>query len=169
MWVQIQAAAVIGIEAIPIVIEVNVDKGVGYHLVGLPDNAVKESSFRIAAALKNNQYRFPGKKITVNLAPADLKKEGASFDLPIAIGILAASNQIDPFSFNDFLILGELSLSGNIQPIKGVLPITIEAQKMGFKYLIVPKQNEEEAAVVKGIKVFAPQTPQRGNACLSPS
>ena len=151
MLVKIYASAVFGIEAITITIEVNIDQGIGYHLVGLPDNAIKESNYRIAAALKNNGYKLPGKKITINMAPADLRKEGSAFDLPIALGILAASGQISSTVLNKTLVMGELSLDGKIQPIKGSLPIAIQAQKEHFKNVLIPSKNVQEASVVDGI------------------
>lgn len=154
MLVKVLGSAIFGIQATTITIEVNIDKGIGYHLVGLPDNAVKESSYRIAAALSNIGYHLPGKKIIINMAPADLRKEGSAYDLPIAIGILAASNQIKHHEFSDCIIMGELSLDGSVQPIKGALPIALEAKKEGFKHVFLPKVNEDEAAIVDGINVY---------------
>lgn len=154
MLVKVLGSAIFGIQATTITIEVNIDKGIGYHLVGLPDNAVKESSYRIAAALSNIGYHLPGKKIIINMAPADLRKEGSAYDLPIAIGILAASNQIKHHDFSDCIIMGELSLDGSVQPIKGALPIALEAKKEGFKHVFLPKMNEDEAAIVDGINVY---------------
>ena len=154
MLVKIYGSAVFGINATTITIEVNIDKGIGYHLVGLPDNAVKESSYRIAAALSNTGYHLPGKRITINMAPADMRKEGSAYDLPIAIGILAASGQLKHQDFDDCVIMGELSLDGSVQSIKGALPMAIEAKKEGFQSVFVPKNNEKEAAVVQGIDVY---------------
>jgi magnesium chelatase family protein len=154
MLVKVYGSAVFGVEAATITVEVNVDKGVGYHLVGLPDNAVKESNFRIAAALKNNGYNIPGKKITINMAPADLRKEGSAYDLTLAIGILAASGQIKNEHIEDYLIMGELSLDGSLQPIRGALPIAINAKEKGFKGFILPAQNKDEAAIVSGLDVY---------------
>ncbi len=154
MLVKVLGSAIFGIQATTITIEVNIDKGIGYHLVGLPDNAVKESSYRIAAALSNIGYHLPGKKIIINMAPADLRKEGSAYDLPIAIGILAASNQIKHHEFSDCIIMGELSLDGSVQPIKGALSIALEAKKEGFKHVFLPKVNEDEAAIVDGINVY---------------
>jgi len=154
MLVKIYGSAVFGVEATTITVEVNIDKGIGYHLVGLPDNAIKESSYRISAALNNNKYKLPGKKITINMAPADLRKEGSAYDLTLAIGILAASNQIKSEKINEYLIMGELSLDGGLQPIKGALPIAIKAREEGFKGFILPKQNAKEAAIVDGLKVY---------------
>jgi magnesium chelatase family protein len=124
----------------------------------LPDNAIKESNFRIAAALQNNDYRIPGKKITINMAPADMRKEGSAYDLTLAIGILAASGQIRSENIENYLIMGELSLDGSLQPIKGALPIAIKAQQEGFEGFILPKENVNEAAVVDGLKVYGVET-----------
>ncbi|MDQ0592369.1 magnesium chelatase family protein [Chryseobacterium ginsenosidimutans] len=156
MLIKIYGSAIYGVAAQTITIEVNVDTGgVGYHLVGLADNAIKESSYRISAALKNVGYKIPGKKITINMAPADLRKEGAAYDLSIAIGILAASDQILAENIQDYIIMGELSLDGTLQPIQGVLPIAIQAREEGFKGIILPKQNTREAAIVNSLDVFA--------------
>ncbi|QMU65861.1 MAG: YifB family Mg chelatase-like AAA ATPase [Flavobacteriaceae bacterium] len=154
MLKKVYGSAVFGIEATTITVEVNIDKGIGYHLVGLPDNAVRESSYRISAALKNNGYKLPGKKITINMAPADLRKEGAAYDLTLAIGILAASSQIVSEEIENYLIMGELSLDGSLQPIKGALPIAIKAREEGFTYLILPKENAKEAAIVDNLEVL---------------
>ena len=154
MLVKTFGSAVFGVSATTITIEVNIDKGVGYHLVGLPDNAIRESSYRIAAALKNIGYKLPGKKITINMAPADMRKEGAAYDLPLALGILNASDQIKADCLEDYLIMGELSLDGSLQPIKGVLPIAIKAREEGFKGFILPKQNAKEAAIVDNLEVY---------------
>ena len=154
MLVKIYGSAIYGVSAQTITIEVNVDQGVGYHLVGLPDNAIKESSYRISAALKNVGYKLPGKKITINMAPADLRKEGSSYDLGIALGILAASNQIKSDQIGDYVIMGELSLDGTLQPIKGILPIAIKAREEGFRGIILPKQNTKEAAIVNDLEVY---------------
>ena len=154
MLVKVYGSAVFGIEATTITVEVNIDKGIGYHLVGLPDNAVRESSYRISAALSNNKFKLPGKKIIINMAPADIRKEGASYDLTLAIGILAASNQIKFNTIEDYVIMGELSLDGSLQPIRGALPIAIKAKEEGFKYLILPKENAKEAAIVNDLEVL---------------
>ncbi len=158
MLIKIYGSAVFGIEATTITVEVNIDKGVGYHLVGLPDNAVRESSFRISAALANNGYKLPGKKIIINMAPADIRKEGASYDLTLAIGILAASNQIKHENIDKYIIMGELSLDGSLQPIKGALPIAIKAREEGFTHFILPKENAKEAAIVNDVKVLGAET-----------
>lgn len=151
-------SAVFGVHATTITIEVNLGQGINYFLVGLPDNAVKESHQRIKAAFSNNQLKWPGKEITINMAPADIRKEGAMFDLPIALGILAASEQIKCETLAKYIILGELSLDGNLSSVKGILPIAIQAKKEGFKGLIVPTDNAKEAAVVDGLEVYAMET-----------
>ena len=132
MVVKTYGSTVYGVDATTITVETNVSKGSKFFLVGLPDNAVKESQQRIDSALKNIGYRIPGKRITVNMAPADLKKEGSAYDLTIAIGILVSSGQIIADDVQDYLIMGELSLDGGLQPIKGVMPITIKAKEDGF-------------------------------------
>lgn len=144
MLVKVFGSAVFGVDATTITVEVNIDKGIGYHLVGLPDSAIKESSYRIAAALKNNNYHFPGKKITINMAPADLRKEGSAYDLTIAVGILAASSQINADDIGNYVIMGELSLDGSLQPIKGALSIAIKAKEEGFKGILLPIQNVKD-------------------------
>ena len=155
MLVKVYGSAIFGVSAQTITIEVNVDtSGVGYHLVGLPDNAIKESSYRISAALKNVGFKIPGKKITINMAPADLRKEGSAYDLSIALGILAASDQIKAENIGEYIIMGELSLDGGLLPIKGVLPIAIKAREEGFKGIILPKQNIREAAIVDQLEVY---------------
>lgn len=154
MLKKIYGSAIFGVSAQTITVEVNIDQGVGYHLVGLPDSAIKESNFRIQAALKNIGYKIPGKKITINMAPADLQKEGSAYDLTIAIGILSASEQIDNDEIENYIIMGELSLDGSLRPIKGALPITIQAKTEGFKGIILPKANADEAGVVNGINVY---------------
>ncbi|WP_075341229.1 YifB family Mg chelatase-like AAA ATPase [Tenacibaculum agarivorans] len=154
MLVKVYGSALFGVEATTITVEVNIDKGIGYHLVGLPDNAVRESSYRISAALKNNNFKLPGKKIIINMAPADIRKEGAAYDLTIATGILAASNQIQSTNIDEYVIMGELSLDGKLQPIKGALPIAIKAKEEGFNYFILPKENAKEAAIVEGLEVY---------------
>ena len=154
MLKKVYGSAVFGVEATTITVEVNVDKGIGYHLVGLPDNAIKESNFRIAAALQNNHYKIPGKKLIINMSPADLRKEGSAYDLTLAMGILAASDQIKAENLEEYLIMGELSLDGNLQPIKGALPIAIKAREEGFKGFILPEQNAKEAAIVNDLEIY---------------
>ena len=154
MFVKSYCSAISGIEAITVAVEVNITAGVGMYLVGLPDNAVRESQERIRSAFDNCEYRMSGKKVTVNLSPADLRKEGSAYDLPIAIAILAASGQIIAPNLSRYMLLGELSLNGAILPIKGALPIAIQAQKEGFAGLILPEANAHEAAVVQGLDVY---------------
>ena len=154
MLTKIYGSAVFGVEATTITVEVNVDSGIGYHLVGLPDNAIKESNFRIAAALQNNSYKIPGKKIIINMSPADLRKEGSAYDLTLAVGILVASSQIKGEGIEKYIIMGELSLDGSLQPIKGALPIAIKAREEGFKGFILPSQNAKEAAIVNDLKIY---------------
>jgi magnesium chelatase family protein len=154
MLTKVFGSAVFGVEASTIVVEVNVDKGVGYHLVGLPDNAIKESNYRIAAALQNNGYKIPVKKITINMAPADLRKEGSAYDLTLALGILSASGQIQAPELEEYIIMGELSLDGSLQPITGALPIAIKARNEGYKGFILPEGNAREAAIVGGLEVY---------------
>lgn len=154
MIVKTFGCAIYGIDAIPVTIEVNIDKGIKFYLVGLPDNAVKESHQRIEAALQNTGFSFPRRKVTVNMAPADIRKEGSSYDLPIAIGILASSDQMDSGRLADYVIMGELSLDGRLNPVKGVLPIAIKAKQEGFKGIILPESNAREAAVVQGLDVI---------------
>ncbi len=158
MLTKVYGSAVFGVEATTITVEVNVDKGIGYHLVGLPDNAIKESNYRIAAALQNNGYKIPGKKITINMAPADLRKEGSAYDLTLALGILSASGQIMAPMLEKFLIMGELSLDGGLQPIKGALPIAIKALEEGYTGFILPQENAKEAAIVKDLEVYGVQS-----------
>jgi magnesium chelatase family protein len=154
MLVKTFGSAVVGVDAITITVEVNADRGFKFFMVGLPDNAVKESQHRIESALKNVGLKMPGKKLVVNMAPADIRKEGSAYDLTIAIGILAASGQVNNEEVGKYIIMGELSLDGSLQPIKGALPISIQAKKEGFKGFILPKENSKEAAVVDGLDVY---------------
>jgi len=154
MLVKTFGSALNGIDAITVTIEVNIDRGVQFFLVGLPDSAVKESQQRIESALNNNGLKYPKRKITINMAPADIRKEGSSYDLPLAIAILAASEQVSADLLDKYVIMGELSLDGGINPIKGALPIAIRASEEGFKGVIVPKANANEAAVVEDIEVY---------------
>lgn len=154
MLVKTYCAAVNGLDVTTVTVEVSVSRGVLYHLSGLADTAVKESRDRIVAALQNNGIKFPVADITVNMAPADLRKEGSSYDLPLAIGILAAIGKVKPDLLSEYMIVGELGLDGMMQPVKGALPISIRARKEKFKGLIVPKQNEREAAVVNNLDVY---------------
>jgi len=147
-------SAVYGVSAFVITIEVDVSQGNNFYMVGLPDGAIKESTQRIDTAIKHLGYKFPRQKVVVNLAPADIKKEGSAYDLPIALGILAASGQIQAPDLATYIIMGELALDGVLRPIKGVLPIAIEARKAGFKGFILPKENAEEAAIVNQLDVI---------------
>ena len=154
MLTKVYAAALQGIDATIITIEVNSSRGIKFFLVGLPDSAVKESHERIMSALQVNGYKFPTRQIVINMAPADIRKEGSSYDLPLAIGILASVGEIKDEKLSKYLIIGELSLDGSLQPIKGALPIAISAREQGFEGLILPKQNAREAAVVNHLKVY---------------
>lgn len=155
MLIKTYSCALMGVAAIPITIEVNVETGISFFLVGLPDSAVKESQQRIDTALKQNGYKIPGKKIVINMSPADIRKEGTAYDLNLAIGILIASEQIKGVEkVGDYYIMGELSLDGRILPIRGALPIAIEARKRGMKGIIVPADNAHEAAIVSDIEVL---------------
>lgn len=154
MLVKTYGAAVFGIDATTITVEVNLAPGINFFLVGLPDSAVKESQQRIKAAFNNNGYKFPGKEITINMAPADIRKEGSVFDLPIAIAILASSEQVSADHLDKYMILGELSLDGILKPLRGVLPIALNARDSGFKGIILPRENAREAAMVKGLEVI---------------
>lgn len=157
MLVKTFGSAVYGVNAILIEVEVNIVSGVDYHLVGLPDSAVKESNLRIESAVKHVGLSMPRMKIVVNMAPADIRKEGSAYDLTIAIGILAASDQIPNDEIADYLIMGELSLDGTLKPIRGALPIAIEAKRKGFKGFILPLKNAKEAAIVSGLEVYGMQ------------
>lgn len=154
MFTKCYAATLTGIEAILVEVETNVSPGLGMSLVGLPDNAVKESQERIRSAFMNSDVRMPGKRIIVNLAPADIKKEGSALDLSIAAAILGATEQIAQQKLTDYMIMGELSLDGTVKPIKGALPIAINAHKNGLKGIVLPISNADEAAVVEGLEVI---------------
>lgn len=154
MLIKVFGAAVQGIDATLITIEVNSSRGCMFYLVGLPDSAVKESHQRIISALQVNGYRIPTSNIVINMAPADIRKEGSAYDLPLAIGMLAAGEVIQSDKLNRYLMMGELSLDGSLQPIKGALPIAIKARELGFEGIIVPRQNAREAAVVNQIQVY---------------
>ncbi|MGN6248924.1 MAG: magnesium chelatase domain-containing protein, partial [Ginsengibacter sp.] len=155
MLVKTFGSAVYGVEAITITVEVNVSAGGFVTIVGLADSAVKESLERMESAIKTNGYHFPRTKIVVNLAPADIRKSGSAFDLPIAMGTLGASEQLENAQkLEDYVIMGELSLDGTVRPIKGALPIAIQARKENFKGLILPKENAREAAMVNRLNVY---------------
>jgi magnesium chelatase family protein len=154
MLVRTFASAVTGIDAATVTIEVNVSRGVQFFLVGLPDSAVKESQHRIASAIRALDFKWPGKQVVINMAPADIRKEGSSYDLPLAMGILIADEEVRKGEIESFVLMGELSLDGTLQPVKGVLPIALRAREEGFKGVIVPRKNAREAAVVEGIDVY---------------
>ncbi|WP_299758928.1 YifB family Mg chelatase-like AAA ATPase [uncultured Pontibacter sp.] len=158
MLIKTFGSAVQGVNAYTITVEVNVSAGTKYFLVGLPDNAVKESEQRIESALKQYGYKIPRQKIVINMAPADIRKEGSSYDLTIAMGVLTASGQIADSKVGQYMIMGELSLDGSLRPIKGVLPIAIQARKEGFKGFILPAQNAQEAAIVNNLDVIGVHT-----------
>jgi magnesium chelatase family protein len=154
MLVKTFGSAVFGVDALTITIEVSIGGGNKYHIVGLPDNAIKESLRRIESAIQTAGLHMPRQKIVVNLAPADIRKEGSSYDLPIAVGILAASGQLEEQDLSKYFIMGELSLDGGLQAIKGALPIAIQARTAGFKGFILPKDNSREAAIVSELEVY---------------
>jgi magnesium chelatase family protein len=154
MLVRTFASAVTGIDAVTVTIEVNVSRGIQFFLVGLPDSAVKESQHRIASALRTLDYHWPGKQVVINMAPADIRKEGSSYDLPLALGILAADEKVVKEQIESFIIMGELSLDGTLQPVKGILPIALRAREEKFRGVIVPEKNAREAAVVGGLEVY---------------
>ena len=159
MFVRTFAGAVAGIDAVAVTVEVNIaGGGLGMYLVGLPDNAVKESEQRIRAAFENSGERMSGKKVVVSLAPADLRKEGSGFDLPIAVGILAAMGRIDAGAVAGTMFVGELSLDGSLKPVRGVLPVAVRARSEGLRRVVLPVENAAEAAVVDGIEVIGATT-----------
>ncbi len=158
MLAKVYGGAVFGIQASVITIEVNVTQGLHFFLVGLPDNAIKESQQRVESAIKYTGYQMPRQKVVINLAPADIRKEGSAYDLPIALGILRASEQLQSDELNNYLIMGELALDGNLRPIKGALAIAMEAHRQGFKGLILPRSNAEEAAMIKPLQVIGLDT-----------
>src|SRR5919109_642891 len=152
----VRSAAVFGIDAAPVNVEVDVSFGIpSFTMVGLPDTSVRESRDRIRSAIRNSGFEFPPHRVTVNLAPADIRKAGASFDLPIALGVLAATGRIERRDISDVLLLGELSLDGGIQPARGVLPIAAAARRERYKGLLLPKANAREASVVAGLELLA--------------
>jgi magnesium chelatase family protein len=154
MLVRTFASAVTGIDAVTVTIEVNVSRGVRFFLVGLPDSAVKESQQRIESALRSMGYHWPGKQVVINMAPADIRKEGSSYDLPLAMGILAADEKVGIEKIDSYVLIGELSLDGTLQPVKGALPIALRAREEGFRGLVLPLKNAREAAVVDGLDVY---------------
>ncbi|MGB2867189.1 MAG: YifB family Mg chelatase-like AAA ATPase [Bacteroidota bacterium] len=159
MLAQLVSAATFGVNAYPVSVETHIVGGTPkFYIVGLPDDAVKESSRRVFAAIKNSAFTFPRGRITVNLAPADVRKEGSAFDLPIALGIIAATGQMESEALRKFAVLGELALDGELRPIHGTLVISLEARDRGIEGIILPKQNAREAAMVKGINVYPMET-----------
>jgi len=155
MFSKIYSSATIGIDAYIVEVETHSEKQIpNFLIVGLPDSAIKESRERVTAAIKNSGFQFPLKKITVNLAPADIKKEGSAFDLPIAIGILNSAEMLNTDFLETTVMLGELSLDGTLRKIKGALSITVEAKEKGFKQIILPKESAKEASIVEGIDVY---------------
>lgn len=159
MFVKVNSMSVIGMESYPVCVEVDTSQGLPqFYTVGLPDASVKESRDRIRAAIKNSGYRFPRSHVTINLAPADIKKEGTGFDLPIAVGILAAEELIKESDLNDCFFIGELSLDGSIKGVSGVLPAAFKAKEIGIKSVFVPEDNAAEAAMVEGINVYPVKT-----------
>ena len=158
MLVKTYCAAVNGLEVTTVTVEVSMSRGIQFHLTGLADTAVKESYDRIKAALVNNGLKMPMMDITVNLSPADIKKEGSGYDLPLAIGIMAANGKVNCERLGQYVLVGELGLDGRLQPVRGALPIAIKARKEKFKGLIVPQQNIREAAVVNQLEVYGMET-----------
>ncbi|MBP5290908.1 MAG: magnesium chelatase, partial [Paludibacteraceae bacterium] len=158
MLVKTFAAAVIGIDAVPITIEVSSSRGTDFTLVGLPDSSVKESRERISSALTYSGSQFPRCALVINMAPADIRKEGAAYDLPLAIGILASNESVKTAKLSQYMIMGELSLDGSLQPVRGVLPMALCARKEGYKGMILPAENAGEAAVVDGLEVLGMNT-----------
>ena len=154
MLVKTYGSAIVGVNALMVTVEVTVGDGLGFFMVGLPDNAVKESAQRIVSAFEESGYRIPGQRITVNLAPADLKKEGSAYDLTIAVATLGSLGYMKAGDLDKYVIMGELGLDGSLRPIKGVLPIAIEARKQQYKGIIVPTENAREAAIVNNLEVY---------------
>lgn len=154
MLVKTYCAAVMGLDAVTVTIEISMTRGVMLHLTGLADTAVKESYDRIKAAIQNNGFKMPVADLTINLSPADIRKEGSGYDLPLAVGILAVNNKIDSSRLSEYMLVGEIGLDGKLQPVRGALPIAIRARKEKFKGLIVPVQNIREAAVVNNLDVY---------------
>ena len=157
----VRTAAVFGIEAFPVQVEVDVSFGLPtFAMVGLPDAGIRESRDRIRSAIRNSGYEFPPHRITVNLSPADVRKEGANFDLPIALGVLAAAGRVARRDVDDLLLIGALSLDGGIQPARGVLPVAASARRNGYRGLLLPLANQPEAAVVSGLRLYRGDDPR---------
>ena len=166
MFTKAYTSAIIGIDAVTVEVEANITPGIGMFLVGLPDNAVRESQERIRSAFDNSGFKMPGKRVVVNLAPADLRKEGSAMDLGIAAAVLAASGQLGPDRLGEYMLLGELSLDGTLKPVRGTLPAAIAARKAGFRGIIVPRENAPEAAVVAGLDAIGAASLSEAVACL---
>ena len=158
MLTKTYGSAIIGVDALMVTVEVSTTPGIGFSIVGLPDNAVKESSQRISSAFAESGFRIPGQYVVINLAPADLKKEGSSYDLPIAIATLGSVGLLKTDDLEQYVIMGELGLDGSLRPIRGVLPIAIEARRHHYKGIIVPAQNAREAAIVNNLNVYGANT-----------
>ena len=154
MLIRVSGAAVQGIDAYIVTIEVSTSRGIRFFLVGLPDNAVKESHERIFSALHVNGFKFPSCQLIINMAPADIRKEGSAYDLPLAVGIMASSDEISTDHLGEYVIMGEMGLDGTLQPVKGALSMAIKARAEGFKGIILPIQNAPEAAVIDDLKVY---------------
>ena len=167
MLTKVYTASIQGIDAFPVTIETDGGAGAVFSIVGLPDTAVRESHQRMVSAINHSGVKFPRKGTTINLAPADIKKEGAAFDLPMAIGVLSAHSLIPADNLQDYMIMGELSLDGSVLPVKGALPMAVKAREMGFKRLIVPEGNVTEAGVVNKIEVFGVKTLGEAVALIS--
>mgnify|MGYP001098941127 CR=1 FL=1 len=167
MLTKTYSASILGIDAFPVTIETDSDRGSMFSIVGLPDTAVKESLQRMVSAITHTGIRFPHRGLTINLAPADVKKEGSAFDLPMAIGVLTATQAIPSEHLSDYMIMGELSLDGSVLPVKGALPMAVKAREMGFKRLIVPEANVTEAAVVNKVEVFGVKSLAEAIALIS--
>ncbi len=167
MFVKCYASTLVGIDAMTVTVEANVSTGIGMYLVGLPDNAVRESQERIRSAFENSGFRMPGRRLVVNLAPADLRKEGSGYDLPIALSILAVTAQVEPGRLEHYVTMGELSLDGTLKPIRGALPIAVRAKAEGFRGVLLPVQNVPEAAVVDGLDVIGVESLGQAVAFLS--
>ena len=168
MFAQLRSGATVGVEAYIVEVETNISPGTPrVNIVGLPDNAVKESGERVFGAIKNSGFRFPRGRLSVNLAPADIRKEGSSFDLAIAIGLLAADGQFDSTVLSDFVILGELALDGGLRPVHGVLVVAVEAKNQGIRGILVPKENAREAGMVAGLEVYPMESLKEAVAFLS--
>ena len=158
MLTKTYGSAILGVHAVMVTVEVTVSPGLGFFMVGLPDNAVKESAHRISSAFEESGFKVPGKRVVVNLAPADLKKEGSAYDLTIAISVLGAVGKVKIDELEQYVIMGELGLDGRLRPIKGVLPIAIEARRRQYKGIIVPAENAREAAIVNNLEVYGAHT-----------